>query len=629
MHASRRPVQPSLTQCLGPRRETPDRLTARWSSPRGMSAAPQPSTSERRREGFGSVGHGGNSDLATLGRDSLDVLVIGGGVVGTGVALDAATRGLSVGVVEAQDWASGSSSRATKLIHGGLRYLQMLDFYLVREALNERSLLLDYLAPHLVSKVRFLFPLRHRLYERAVTAAGIFVYDSLSWKRGGAGSVPRQHQLSMRRMYNTSPGLREGTFIGGIEYYDAQVDDARYVVTLLRSAVEFGAMAVSRSAAVGLQREGANVVGARLRDLETGTEFVARARSVILATGVWTGEVAGLAGNPNALKLRPSKGVHLVIARAKIELSSAIVSRTATSVLFIIPWGEHWIIGTTDTPWNFDKARPVANASDISYLLEQANSILSKPLAREDVETVWAGLRPLIAAGSSETTKISREHAVAVPADGLVEITGGKYTTYRIMARDAVDAAVSTWSEVVGPSVTESIQLVGASGIAAYRNRRGQLATSYGLTTAQIDHLLGRYGTLIDTVLEPGLGDASLLRPLAGATNYLRAEVRYAVTHEGALHADDVLRRRLRLDSETADRGIASLEEVVSIMADVLSWSGARRREEVACYRELVDAELLAERQPGDGEASRVMNSLSTPLWSDSTRHEPLEPSFE
>lgn len=556
-----------------------------------------------------------DGDLTAFGREEFDIVVVGGGVVGAGIAVDAATRGLSVGLVEAQDWASGTSSRSTKLIHGGLRYLQMLDFYLVHEALKERGLLLETIAPHLVRKMSFLYPLRHRVYERAYTFAGISLYNALGWSTGHSRGVPRQRQLSRRHVYRANPGLRPESFIGGIEYYDAQVDDARFVVTLVRTAASFGALALSRTAAVGLERDGDRVVGARLRDLETGTEFSARSRAVILATGVWTEEAEALSGKEHPLRVRPSKGVHLVVAGEKIALSSAVVTKTEKSFLFVIPWGEHWIIGTTDTPWEHDKTRPVATASDIEYLLEHVNTILATPLGRADVESVFAGLRPLVAGVGEETTKLSREHAVGTPAPGLVAISGGKYTTYRVMAKDAVDAAVRDWPAATAASITDSTPLVGASGVAAYRRQGKHLAARYGLSIEQIEHLIGRYGTLLDEVLEPAARDALLLEPLAGGPGYLRAEVLYSVTHEGVLHVEDVLRRRLRLDWETPDRGTASLDDVASIMGDALGWSDGRRKAESEGYRHLVEIELEAERQPDDAEAAKVMSSLEEPPW--------------
>ncbi len=552
-------------------------------------------------------------DLDRLRDTQFDVLIVGGGVVGAGSALDAATRGLSVALVEAQDFASGTSSRSTKLIHGGLRYLQMLDFVLVHEALKERGLLLEELAPHLVTKMPFLYPLRHRVYERAYTALGIGLYDALAHSMHSARGVPRQRQLSKRTMYQANPSLRPGIFTGGIVYYDAQVDDARLVLTLVRSAVARGALAVNRVAAVGIERDGDRVSGARLRDLETNSEFVVRARSVLLATGVWTEEAESLVGKEHPLRVRPSKGVHLVVAKERIKLSSAVMIQTEKSILFVIPWGDHWIIGTTDTPWDYEKSRPVANASDINYLLDHVNAILEEPLSIDDVEAVYAGLRPLIAGQGEETTKLSREHAIGEPVPGLVVISGGKYTTYRVMAQDAIDAVVKRLPITTGRSLTESTPLLGAVGVREFARLVPQLAERFGLSVKKIEHLVSRYGTLLDQVLSPGEEDPLLLVPLAGAGDYLRAEVLYAVTHEGAIHVEDVLRRRLRLGLETRDRGLASLDEVVAIMGDALSWDVERRHHEIDQYRRLVEAERLAETMPDDQSASAVMGEMSEP----------------
>lgn len=559
--------------------------------------------------------HRRRSDLAALGHDVFDVLVVGGGIVGAGAALDAATRGLSVALIEAQDWAAGSSSRSTKLIHGGLRYLQMFDFFLVREALKERGLLLNQIAPHLVKKMPFLYPLRHHVYERAYTFAGISLYDALAHSTRSARRVPRQRQLSRRRMYQANPGLRPGSFTGGIEYYDAQVDDARFVVTLVRTAAALGVVALNRVVATGIERDDGRVVGAHVRDLESDLEFTIRARSVIFATGVWTEEAESLAGKEQPLRVQPSKGVHIVVAREKIQLSTSVVIQTGKSVLFVIPWGQHWIVGTTDTPWDFEKTQPVATAADIAYLLEQVNAILDRPLVLEDVESVYAGLRPLIAGAGEETTKLSREHAVGSPFPGVVAISGGKYTTYRVMAKDAVDAAIADWPTEIGDSLTETTPLLGASGVAAYRTETTRLVERFGLDPLQFTHLVDRYGTMVDEVLRPAEDDPTLLNGLIGAPAYLRAEVLYGVTHEGALHVADILRRRLRVAMETRDRGLACLEDVVRIMGEALNWDTARQDRESEGYRRLVETELEAERQPSDALASRVMEGVLEPIF--------------
>ncbi|MBB2941903.1 glycerol-3-phosphate dehydrogenase [Actinoplanes lutulentus] len=542
--------------------------------------------------------------------DELDVLVIGAGVVGSGAALDAATRGLSVGLLEARDFASGTSSRSSKLIHGGLRYLEMLDFSLVREALRERGLLIGKLAPHLVRPVAFLYPLQHRAWERFYIGAGIALYDTLALSGGSAG-LPRHRHLSRAQALKSFPALRPETLIGAIRYYDAQVDDARHTMFLARTAAAYGAHVASRTEVIGFLREGRRVVGVQARDLETGAEFEVRARSVINATGVWTGDSqAMLTGERGQFKITASKGIHLVVPRDKIAAKAGMILRTETSVLFVIPWDRHWIIGTTDTPWDLDKADPAASGRDVDYLLDEVNKALATPLTRDDVQGVYAGLRPLLSAEASTTAKLSREHAVGKPVPGMVIVAGGKYTTYRVMAKDAVDAAVADLNTRVPASCTDQVPLLGAEGYRAAWNRRAQLARRAGLHVSRVEHLLRRYGTLTDEVLALIEADPALGRPLDGATDYLAAEVVYAVTHEGARHLEDVLSRRTRISMETADRGVAAARTTAKLIAEALGWSDEETEREIARYEAVVVAELAAQEQLDDQGADAARRGV-------------------
>ena len=384
--------------------------------------------------------------LAASGQgNELDILVIGGGVTGAGIALDAVTRGLRVGIVEAQDWSSGTSSRSSKLVHGGLRYLQMLDFHLVHEALTERDLLLKKIAPHLVRPVSFLYPLEHAYWERAYVGAGVALYDTLASIAPGKRAMPWHRHVSRSGMEQMFPDLRHDAAVGAVRYYDASVDDARLVSTLVRTAVSYGAYAASRTQVVELTKRGTGVVdGAVLVDLETGNRFTCRADQVINATGVWTEDTEALAGTDGGLHVLASKGIHIVVPRERIRGEVGLILQTEKSVLFVIPWSRYWIIGTTDTPWKQELVHPVATSTDIDYVIEHANAVLSTPLTRDDVIGVWAGLRPLLQPGTKEGTssaKVSREHTVASPTPGLTVIAGGKLTTYRVMAKDAVDFA--------------------------------------------------------------------------------------------------------------------------------------------------------------------------------------------
>ena len=549
--------------------------------------------------------------LAALVGTEHQVLVVGGGVVGAGVALDAATRGLSVGLVEARDFAAGTSSRSSKLIHGGLRYLEQLNIGLVREALTERSLLLGVIAPHLVRPVPFLFPLTHHVWERAYIGTGIGTYDALGFSLGLAKGLPGHRQLSRRGALRLVPALKRSAITGAIAFWDGQVDDARYVLTLVRTAAQYGAQVASRVQVTGFLREGARVTGVRAVDLESGAELHIRAQQVVNATGVWTDEIQAMVGGRGTINLRVSKGVHLVVPKDRIHSNAGVILKTPFSVLFIIPWERHWIIGTTDTEWSGSKARPAASRADIDYLLGQANRVLATPLTRDDVTAVYAGLRPLLSGESDVTSQLSREHVVANPVPGLVLVAGGKYTTYRLMARDAVDAVVHGLDWRTPPSCTDRVPLAGADGYLALWNARRRLATSSGLHVARIEHLLHRYGSLAREVLALIGADPSLGRPVAGADDYLRAEIYYAASHEGARHLDDVLARRTHIAIETSDRGLEAVAEAAELVAGALRWDSGQTAREVEHYRAEVAAQRASEEAGSDADAESIANAVT------------------
>ncbi|HEV7361528.1 MAG TPA: glycerol-3-phosphate dehydrogenase/oxidase [Mycobacterium sp.] len=540
-----------------------------------------------------------------LGAEQFDVVVIGGGVVGSGCALDAATRGLKVALVEARDFASGTSSRSSKMFHGGLRYLEQLEFGLVREALHERELSLTTLAPHLVKPLPFLFPLTHRWWERPYTAAGIFLYDSL----GGAKSVPAQKHLTRAGALRLSPGLKRSSLIGGIRYYDTVVDDARHTMTVARTAAHYGAVVRCSTQVVALLREGDRVIGVRVRDSEDGSITEVRGHVVVNATGVWTDEIQALSKQRGRFQVRASKGVHVVVPRDRIVSDVAIILRTAKSVMFVIPWGSHWIIGTTDTDWNLDLAHPAATKADIDYILQTVNQVLATPLTHADIDGVYAGLRPLLAGESEETSKLSREHAVAVPAPGLVAIAGGKYTTYRVMAADAIDTAVQFVPARVAPSITEKVSLLGAVGYFALINQVEHVGELVGLHPYRVRHLLDRYGSLIDEVLALAADRPDLLSPIKEAPGYLKVEAVYAAAAEGALHLEDILARRMRISIEYPHRGVDCAREVAELVAPVLGWSAGDVNREVANYTARVEAEILSQAQPDDVSADELRAS--------------------
>ncbi|MFE5480826.1 glycerol-3-phosphate dehydrogenase [Nocardia sp. NPDC056541] len=538
--------------------------------------------------------------VGTLDTAEVDVLVIGGGVTGAGAALDAASRGLSVTLVEARDFAAGTSSRSSKLIHGGLRYLEQMDFALVREALKERGLLLNTLAPHLVHPVPFLFPLQHRVWERAYIGAGIALYDTL----GGARTVPMHKHLTRSGALELAPALRDDALTGAIRYYDAQVDDARHTMMIARTAAENGATVLTRTKVIGLERDGEKVVGARVEDLETGLTHTIRARTVISATGVWTDDMIKMTGVDFPFHVQMSKGVHILVPRDRLNLHTGMIMRTEKSVLFVIPWAEHWIIGTTDTEWALDKNHPTATAADVRYILDHVNALLREPLTRADIVGTYAGLRPLMTGATKETAKLSREHAVAEPAPGLFVIAGGKYTTYRVMAADVVDAAAARLGGEIPASATAQLPIVGAAGYFDMLAEVTDLSVSQRLPVDVVQHLLGRYGSLSTDIFGLIAADAALRHPLPGASDYIAAEIVYAVTHEGALHLDDILTRRTRISIEVPDRGLAAAPEVARLIAPLLGWNEETTNAEINRYYDRVHAELAANEAGDDAAAN-------------------------
>jgi glycerol-3-phosphate dehydrogenase len=551
------------------------------------------------------------ADRARLADEVVDVLVIGGGVTGAGAALDAASRGLSVGLLEARDWAAGTSSRSSTLIPGGLRALEQFAFPLVHEALSERSRLVRTIAPHLVRPLPLLLPLTAPVWQRAYFGAGIGLYDALD--AAFTREIPRHRHLSRKKALAAFPGLRGDVVRGAIQYWDAQVDDARHTLAVVRTAAGYGARPLSSARVTGLLRDGngpdSSVVGARVTDLTDGSSFAVRARSVVAATGVWSDDVGAMLGeSPPSLEVRASKGVHLVVPRSAIGgpalegaagSPSGLILRTPAGVLFVIPWGERWIIGTTDTPWRLDRDHPAASSADIAYLLDHVNRMLTRPIGPDDVLGVYAGLRPLLAGEPEKMSRLGRQHAVVSPVPGLVLVAGGTYTTYRVMAEDAVDAAVAGLPGVA-PSRTARLPLVGAHRWEDVRDRAAELAAGTGVPGRAVTRLLRRHGDRIGDVLALVRSDPALARPLAGAPGYLAAEVVHAVTAEGALHLDDVLTRRTRVSIETAHRGVESAPEVARLMAAALGWDEERTAREVEHYTARVAAERESQRMPDD-----------------------------
>ena len=533
-----------------------------------------------------------DSAISQLGTEQFDILVIGGGVNGVGAALDAASRGLKVALIEAQDIAAGTSSRSSKLIHGGLRYLEQYDFKLVREALHERELMVSTLCPHLVKPVGFLFPLTEKFKERTYVGAGLALYDAL---RGFQRALPWHKHLSQKQINEIAPSLRHDIVTGAIKYFDAQVDDARHTMAVARTAARHGAIIATQVSAESLIREGKRVVGVSALDLVSGKKIAIKAGATIMCAGVWSDQLHERFDLTPGYHVTMSKGAHIVVPGPAIKSDAGIILKTPVSVLFIIPWGDKWIVGTTDTPYEGDRAEPFATREDVQYILDQANRVLEPKLRADEIIGVYAGLRPLVANNkSATTTKLSREHTVDRPAAGFVSIAGGKYTTYRVMGKDVVDRAVIELRKLTQESVTDKLPLVGADGYFALEQQKERIAQESGLDVKTVEHLLNRHGSLISEILEIIDEQPKLAGALDSALPYIKAEIVYAASHEGARSVDDVISRRTRLSFEAVNHGVHLADEIAALIAPVLGWSAKERKESVAQYTELVDREIAA-----------------------------------
>ncbi len=531
--------------------------------------------------------------VAALSTEEFDILVIGGGVTGAGIALDAATRGLKVALVESQDYAAGTSSRSSKLIHGGLRYLEQYDFKLVREALHERELMVTTQAPHLVKPLSFLYPLHSKIRERTYVGAGIFLYDIL---RGLQRALPNHKHLSHKKVQEAAPCLDPKIVLGGIEYFDAQVDDARHTMMIIRTAGLYGAVLTNHTRVESLVRNGEKVVGAEVTDLDSGKRITVRAKSTIMAAGIWSNELHDRFGIKANYSVRMSKGVHIVVPRSAIDSTVGMILKTDVSVLFVIPWTEDkWLIGTTDTDYTGDRTNPLPDAADIDYIIEQVNKVLLKPISRSDLLGAYAGLRPLVSSEkASATTKVSREHIVDHPVPGFVSIAGGKYTTYRVMAKDAVDASVSDLGRPekgVPESVTRDTPLLGADGFHALVNSADRLASDLGISSEEVLRLLNRYGSDIFEFASLIKENPELRKPISDGAQYLGIEIYFAASHEGAMSVSDVLLRRTRIFFESGDYGLSSTARVAEIISPLLGWSAEQAQASIREYEDLVQAE--------------------------------------
>jgi glycerol-3-phosphate dehydrogenase len=515
--------------------------------------------------------------FAAMSDTSLDVLIIGGGIVGCGALLDATSRGLTAALVERDDLAVGTSSRSSRLIHGGLRYLEQYQFGVVRESLAERHRILR-LAPHLVRIQPFLFPLfGRRVITRSFYEAGMSLYDALGARRDGGWHRHRSVGATLRH----APALRRKGLRGGLVFHDAVHDDARYVLAVARTAELAGGVVATRAVVEKLVEENGRVTGARVRDTLGGGNAVVRARVVVDATGAWAADGASpLSGGSTSIL--PSRGSHLVVRRARIPSDVGLTIRVPGKVVFLVPWPRHWLIGTTDAAYDGPIDRPNASAEEVTELLDAVNRSLDVDLQRDDLVGTYSGVRPLIAPSSGTTITAPREHRVVAEPNGLVRVSGGKFTTYRVMARDAIDAAVRGLGDdpKSRASGTADLQLVGAAEPPELEQIAGAIASEHRLAADVADRLVRRHGRHAAEIAALGAKEG-LLGTLAPGIDHLEAEVAWAARHEHALSVDDVLSRRMRLAQEMPDRGAAVAPRVAEILAGELGWDEDRRSKSV------------------------------------------------
>ena len=407
--------------------------------------------------------------------------------------------------------------------------------------------------------------------------------------------MPWHKHLSQKQINEIAPSLRHDLVTGAIKYFDAQVDDARHTMSVARTAVRHGAIIATQVSAESLIRQGKRVVGVNALDLASGKKIAIKASATIMCAGVWSDQLHERFDLTPGYNVTMSKGAHIVVPGSAIKSDAGIIVKTPVSVLFLIPWGDKWIVGTTDTPYEGDRAEPCATKEDVQYILDQANRVLEPKLRAEDIIGVYAGLRPLVANNkSATTTKLSREHTVDRPAAGFVSIAGGKYTTYRVMAKDVVDRAVIELRRLTQESVTEKLPLVGADGYFALEQQKERIAQDSGLDVAVVTHLLNRHGSLISEILDLLKSQPKLAATLDVDLPYIKAEIVYAASHEGARSVDDVISPRTRLSFEAVNHGMQLADEIATLIAPVLGWNAKERKESVAQYIELVEREIAA-----------------------------------
>jgi glycerol-3-phosphate dehydrogenase len=547
-----------------------------------------------------------SASIEALGRDRWDLLVVGGGITGVATLLEAANRGLHAALVERDDIASETSSRSSKLVHGGLRYLEQFQFRLVRQALAERRAFIRD-APHLVRNQPFLVPILGSPLQLPYIGAGLALYDVFGAARDGG----RTRVLGPRAVLERAPAVRRRGLQGGFLYHDAVMDDARLAIALVRTALARGAIALTRMEALSLDPSTSGPRVVTVRDRETGAVQEVRATSVVLATGasdgLTTAEVASGAGGRAASGVLRSRGTHIVLRRSDIPARQGLTLRVPGRVVFVVPWGECWIAGTTDAPHEGATRRPVPREEDIDYLLDALNGALEVPLERKHVVAAFAGIRPLVLprAGVS-SVQASREHRVDRVSAGVLRVRGGKYTTSRLMAREIVDAAVGRPARL-DPKVGHPI--LGGILDAERPALIARLSAASGLDPDLIDALVARHGSEAEAIISAGQ-DLDLLRPVLPGNSLLEVEVVWGARQELARGVEDVLARRSRLALERRDHGAPAAERVAALLGRELAWSAERTEREAASYGPAADLEYGL---PGAHVVAAAREALAVP----------------
>lgn len=538
-----------------------------------------------------------------MAEQGVDILVVGGGITGAGVALDAAARGYRVGLVEKSDFASGTSSKSTKLVHGGIRYLSQFDFALVRESLVERGILLKN-APFLVQPIGFLLP----LYSGArrpmgmpvrppfgigmglLLRAGLVVYDLMSGRLG----IHRHRRISKSAALRLSPCLNVDKLVDAFIYYDGQTDDSRLTATVVRTAALHGALVANHVEAHAFEQAGGRITSAVIKDHVSGEIFSIKAGTVVNAGGVFAARIEELAG-PSAIMIKPAKGVHLTVRRDALKLGRHAVVLPETDdgrLLFLVPWGAHVTIGTTDTEGG-DIDRPCASASDVEYLLRHVNRYMRCRLTERDIVSAWAGYRPLISSRKSvkASSRLSRTHAVLDGPGGMVTVIGGKLTTYRRMAQDTIDH-ISQQDRKRIAHVTGRLPLAGSAG---WEHARSEVVSASGALGLEADTVrrLSMYGANSLAILDIVREEPRLSERLVPDLPYIMAEVVYACRYEMAIELADVLERRLRISFEDPSHGVNAAPAVARLMSKELGWDAAEARCQVARYLSLTSDEYF------------------------------------